>query len=110
MRWGIEVYFRKKRQFELLERELKAVAVYMLVAWRIMLLCRLGRACPDLDCEVLFEPSEWKAVYAIGRHRNPNRKRGIEAGFSADLAHASGYDQGLPCSRVGLLSELGLPN
>jgi hypothetical protein len=79
VRWGIEVFFRtlksgcriEERQFEFLARELNAIAVYMLVAWRVMLLCRLGRECPDLDCEVLFEPSEWKAVYTIVKRDAP---------------------------------------
>lgn len=72
-RWGIEVYFKtlksgcriEERQFEFLDRELNAIAVYMIVAWRVMALCRLGRECPDLNCEALFETSEWKAVYLI---------------------------------------------
>jgi hypothetical protein len=72
-RWGIEVFFKtlksgcriEERQFEFLDRELNAIAVYMIVAWRVMALCRLGRECPDLSCEVLFETSEWKAVYLI---------------------------------------------
>jgi len=82
VRWGIEVYFRtlksgcriEERQFEFLARELNAIAVYMLVAWRVLLLCRLGRECPDLDCEVLFEPSEWKAVYTIIKRSDPPTK------------------------------------
>ena len=32
---------------------------------------------------------------ASSHHRNPKRKRGFEAGISAVLAHASGFDQGL---------------
>jgi len=32
--------------------ELNAIAVYMIAAWRVMALCRLGRECPDLVCEV----------------------------------------------------------
>jgi hypothetical protein len=72
-RWGIEVYFKtlksgcriEERQFEFLNRELNVIATYLIVAWRIMALCRLGRACPDLSCEVMFETSEWKAVYLI---------------------------------------------
>jgi hypothetical protein len=78
-RWGIEVYFKtlksgcriEERQFEFLDRELNCVAVYMLVAWRILLLCRLGRTCPEVNCEVVFEPSEWRAVYIIAKRRNP---------------------------------------
>ena len=30
-----------------------------------MYLCRLGRQCPDMNCEVVFEPCEWKAVYQV---------------------------------------------
>ena len=29
----------------------------------------LGRTCPDMNCELVFEPSEWKAVYAISKSR-----------------------------------------
>jgi hypothetical protein len=82
VRWGIEVYFKtlktacriEDRQFEFLDRELNALAVYMLVAWRVMLLCRLGRTCPDLDCEVLFETSEWQSVYTIVKKKTPPNK------------------------------------
>jgi hypothetical protein len=73
VRWQIEVFFRtlksgcriEQRRFENLDRVLKCLALYSLVAWRLMYVCYLGRECPDLDCEVLFEPSEWKSVYAI---------------------------------------------
>ena len=53
---------------------MNCVAVYSIIAWRIMYLCRLGRECPDLDCEVVFEPSEWKAVYAIVKKKDPPSK------------------------------------
>lgn len=76
-RWGIEVFFKtlksgcriEERQFEFLDRELNAIAVYAIIAWRIMALCRLGRDCPDLSCEILFESSEWKAMYLIVEKR-----------------------------------------
>jgi len=78
-RWGIEIYFKtlksgcriEERHFEFLDREMNCIAVYMLVAWRILLLTRLGRTCPDLDCEVAFEPSEWKAVYQVVNRKVP---------------------------------------
>jgi hypothetical protein len=25
----------------------------------------LGRTCPDLSCDVVFEPHEWQSVYAV---------------------------------------------
>ena len=36
-----------------------------------MYLCRLGRECPDLGCEIIFEPSEWKSVYMTVRQEDP---------------------------------------
>jgi len=79
IRWQIEIYFRtiksgcriEERQFETLKRLMNCVAVYSIIAWRIMYLCRLGRECPDLDCEVVFESSEWKSVYAIVKKKVP---------------------------------------
>jgi len=75
VRWQIEIYFRtiksgcriQDRQFETLDRLLNCLAVYSIIAWKIMYLCRLGRECPDLDCDVVFEPSEWKSVYMTVR-------------------------------------------
>jgi hypothetical protein len=79
IRWQIEVYFRtlksgcriESRYFERLGRLLNCVAVYSIVAWKVLYLCRLSRECPDLDCEAVFEPSEWKAVYMAVRKKEP---------------------------------------
>ena len=79
VRWQIEIYFRtlksgcrvEDRQFETLDRLLNCLAVYSIIAWKIMYLCRLGRTCPDLNCEIIFEPSEWKSVYMTVRHQEP---------------------------------------
>lgn len=72
-RWQIEVYFRtlksgcriEHRRFENMDRISNCLAVMSIVAWRIMYLCYLGRACPDIDCEALFSPAEWKSVYTV---------------------------------------------
>ena len=79
VRWQIEIFFRtiksgcrvEQRQFETLERLQNCLAVYCIIAWRIMYLCRLGRECPDLDCEVVFEPCEWKSVYMAVKRKEP---------------------------------------
>ena len=79
IRWQIEIYFRtlksgcriENRQFETLDRHLNCLAVYSIIAWKIMYLCQLGRECPDLDCEIIFEPSEWKSVYMTVRQEDP---------------------------------------
>ena len=77
VRWMIEIFFRvfksgcrvEQRRFEHVDRELTFAAVSLIVAWRVLMICRLGRSCPDLDCEAIFEPSEWKAVYAAVHQR-----------------------------------------
>ncbi len=79
LRWQIEIFNKtlksgcrvEERQFETISRELNCLAIYMVVAWRVMLMARLGRECPDLSCEVLFEPSEWEAVYMISKKCDP---------------------------------------
>ena len=81
-RWGIEVYFKtlksgcriEERRFESLDRELNCIALDMIIAWRTLLLCRLGRQCPDLDCETVFEPSEWKSVSLVVTKQKPPKK------------------------------------
>jgi len=75
VRWMIEIFFRvlktgcrvEDRRFETLERFTACLAVYLVVAWRTLYVCRLGRACPQINCEAIFDPSEWKAVWTISR-------------------------------------------
>jgi hypothetical protein len=79
VRWQIEVYFRtlksgcrvEERYFEQLDRLDNCLAVYTIVSWKVLYLCRLSRECPDLSCEVVFEPSEWKPVYMAVRRTDP---------------------------------------
>jgi hypothetical protein len=78
-RWMVELLFRvlksgcrvEDRRFEDMERLLPCLAVYLIVAWRVLFLCRLGRSCPEMSCEAVFEPAEWKSVYAVVRREPP---------------------------------------
>ena len=82
VRWWIEVFFKtlksgcrvEQRRFEDIERLLPCLAMYLIVAWRTLLACQMGRQCPDLDCEALFEPSEWKAVWVATQKSKPPKK------------------------------------
>jgi Transposase Tn5 dimerisation domain len=38
-----------------------------------MYMCHLGRECPDMKCEVIFEPGEWKSVYSVLGKKIPKR-------------------------------------
>lgn len=79
VRWQIEVFFRtlksgcriEYRRFEAIDRVSNCRAFLSIAAWRLMYICHLGRECPDIDCEVIFEPSEWKSVYVTLRIKLP---------------------------------------
>jgi hypothetical protein len=45
----------------------------LIVAWRTLFVCRLGRECPDLDCQAVFEPAECKAVWVAVHQKKPPR-------------------------------------
>ncbi|MFM0213923.1 IS4 family transposase [Paraburkholderia sediminicola] len=70
-RWTIESWHRvlksgcriEARQFGNLERFVRATALFAVISWRIMYATLLGRADPDLSCEVLLQPDEWRALY-----------------------------------------------
>jgi len=78
-RWMIEIFFRvlksgcrvEGRRFEAIDRLLPCLAVYLIVAWRVLYLCRLGRSCPEISCEAVFEPAEWQSVYQVVRREPP---------------------------------------
>lgn len=82
VRWCIEILFRtlksgcriEQRRFEHIDRVLPCAALYLIVAWRTLFVCRMSRNCPDLDCEALFEPSEWKAVWVAVHGRKPPKQ------------------------------------
>jgi hypothetical protein len=87
VRWMIEVLFRtlksgcrvESRRFEHADHMMPCVAIYLIVAWRTVMVCRMGRSCPDIDCEAIFEPEEWKAVYvAINRQPPPKQPPRLE--------------------------------
>jgi len=81
VRWMIEVLFRvlksgcrvEARRFEHLDRLRVCLAVYLIVAWRTLYVCRLGRSCPEISCEAVFEPAEWKSVWQVVRQTAPPR-------------------------------------
>jgi hypothetical protein len=79
VRWMIEVFFRvlksgcrvEERRFEQIDRLRACLAVYLIVAWRTLYICRLGRDCPQISCEAVFEPAEWKAVWKVVHRSDP---------------------------------------
>lgn len=82
VRWMIEVFFRvlksgcrvEERRFERIDRLLSCLAVYLIVAWRTLYVCRLGQGCPEISCEAVFEPAEWKSVWQVIHRTTPPRQ------------------------------------
>lgn len=81
-RWQVEIYFRvlksgcgvEKLRLESVERVVNALAVYRVVAWRVLSVLMLGRECPEMPCDGAFEEAEWKAVYQVVTGMKPPRR------------------------------------
>lgn len=78
-RWEIEMFFSVLKvglQVENLQlgdtKKLQtALALYMIIAWRINRLMRLGRTLPDLPADLLFEADEWRAAFILNKKPPP---------------------------------------
>jgi hypothetical protein len=69
-RWEIEIFFHVLKngcrvealQLGHIDKIELALAIYMVVAWRLAHLVRLGRTHPDLSACLLFSEEEWKGA------------------------------------------------
>jgi hypothetical protein len=61
----------EKRQLLTADRLQRCLAIDLVVGWRIQYMSRLGRQNPESPCTVVFENSEWKALYGFV-HRTLN--------------------------------------
>ncbi len=68
----IEKALAQKLQLDTKERIEKALALYIMVAWRILFLMRLGRMCPELPADRVFDPLEWKVSFRLGKKALPD--------------------------------------
>ena len=70
-RWGIEVWHKvlksgcriEDKQLETAERLQRCLALYSVIAWRILYATMLARVVPDLPCTVLLDADEWQGLY-----------------------------------------------
>ena len=77
LRWRIEDYFRilksgckvEELQHHSAERLERAIAIKMVIAWRIQLMVRLGREVPELPGELLFSDAELRVLATFARSR-----------------------------------------
>ena len=95
LRWRIEDYFRilksgckvEELQHHTAERLQHAIAIKMVIGWRIQLMVRLGRELPDLPAELLFSDIELRVltVFATSRQRPPPARLGAAVELVACL-------------------------
>ena len=70
-RWGIEVWHKvlksgcqiERRQLEAADRLERCLALYSVIAWRILYATMLARAAPNVLCTILLEREEWQGLY-----------------------------------------------
>jgi hypothetical protein len=80
-RWEIEMLFDilknacrvEALQLSGIDRLERALAMFMVVAWRVARLMRLGRTSPDLDAAQYFDWAEIKAAYVLAKKAQPDR-------------------------------------
>lgn len=78
-RWEIEIYFNvlkngcevEKLQLAGIDRLERALALFMVVAWRVSYLMRMGRNCPDLDATLFFDADEIRAAHLLNKMKMP---------------------------------------
>ena len=80
-RWEIELLFLTLKegcrvealQLSSVQRIERALAIYLVVAWRVGLLMRLWRSCPQWDAERLLTRQEWQAAWIVARQKVPDK-------------------------------------
>lgn len=78
-RWEIETFFHVLKngcrvealQLGSVAKLELALAVYLVVSWRLARLVKLGRTHPDLEASVLFSAAEWKGAYILAKKAIP---------------------------------------
>jgi hypothetical protein len=114
-RWEIEMLFDilknacriEALQLEHIEKLERAIAMYLVVAWRIAHLMRLGRTSPDLDASRFFDWAEIRAAYMRSKSGPPaaptlNEVLRLIAGFGGFLARKGDGEPGVQTIWKGL--------
>ena len=108
-RWAIEVFFYVLKegckiehlQLKTAPSVFECVALYLIVAWRVMYVMFLGRNCPDLPCSLVFDEDEWKCIYATVKQCKPPNEPPKLGDFIIMLASLGGYIKRKECPYPG---------
>ena len=107
-RWRIEEFFRVLKSgckaefllFRTADRLQRAIAINAVIAWRIMVMTRLGREVPETEPELMFTDGElsFLRAYALRHQLNPPAKLGDAVKL---VSHYGGHRQGKYQSEPG---------
>ena len=90
-RWRIEDWHRVVKSgchtehaaHKTAERLKRALAINLVIAWRIMLMCLLGREVPELPAEILFSDLELDVLQAYRKKNAKRRFKSLERQYSS---------------------------
>lgn len=98
-RWMIELFFKvlksgcniECRRFEHIDRFLPALALYLIVAWRSLYVCRISRTHAKESCKKLYSDAEWQSVWQVVKRSAPPRKPPTLLEMTKIMAQLGGY-------------------
>jgi hypothetical protein len=118
-RWEIEIYFRVLKQgcqierlrLETDSRLYNAIAVYMIVGWRIHTITMQSRSWPKVNCELVFTEREWKTVYLMQKKKKQvyhHELEGLEKGQLCPACEQGRLYKYEPASFVRIIAQAPL--
>jgi Transposase Tn5 dimerisation domain len=98
-RWQIEVYFRILKEYSQIEllrldhidRLQNAIALYMVISWRVMHLMTTARQYPDQPCSDILEPHEWQLAWVMKYKKPPPKKTPTNRDIVRIIAQLGGF-------------------
>jgi hypothetical protein len=99
-RWAVEIYIRtwktgcrvEEIQLETQARLKNCLALYAIIAWRVLYLTYLNRTTPTLPCTAVFDDSEWKSVWLVVAKKPLPKKPPTLAEMLRLLTQLGGYN------------------
>ena len=73
------------------QRLLHALAMYVIVAWRIHTITMAGRAYPEVSWEIVLEPRAWHTLSTMPHHGHPPPTPPPLREMGRSLAHLGGF-------------------
>lgn len=115
-RWEIEMLFDVLKngcrvealQLSTTDRVACALALYLIVSWRVAHLMRMGRSCPDMEARLLFDPEEIQAAYLLSKKPRPKKDPRLDdvirliAGLGGFLGRKGDGEPGAKTLWIGL--------